>query len=155
MSELKLKSRPSEFKLLGTFVPGVDNPKIITGQSLYGSDIRLEGMLYAVFQKCPVFGGRVRSANLEHVRTLPGVTHAFVVPGTDEYNGLQSGVAIVADSFWRANNARKQLEVDWETTHADSTEGYAKQAEKLAIEPGETLLRRRTPSPRGAAPVER
>ncbi len=139
VSELKLKSRPSEFKLLGTFVPGVDNPKIITGQSLYGSDIRLEGMLYAVFQKCPVFGGRVRSANLEHVRALPGVTHAFVVPGTDEYNGLQSGVAIVADSFWRANNARKQLEVDWETAHADSTEGYAKQAEKLAIEPGETL----------------
>lgn len=139
ISKLKLKSRPSEFKLLGTFVPGVDNPKIITGQPLYASDIRLEGMLHAVYQKCPVFGGQVRSANLEHVRTLPGVTHAFIVPGSDEYNGLQPGVAIVAKSFWEANAARRQLAVNWETTHADSTADYAKQAEKLAGEPGETL----------------
>lgn len=139
VSELKLKSRPSEFKLLGTFVPGVDNPKILTGQPIYGSDIRLDGMLYAVYQKCPVFGGKARSANLEHVRSLPGVTHAFIVPGTDEYSGLQPGVAIVAETFWEANSAREQLKVDWETTHADSSEGYAEQAKTLAAEPGETL----------------
>jgi isoquinoline 1-oxidoreductase beta subunit len=96
-------------------------------------------MLYAVYQKCPVFGGKARAANLDHVRTLPGVTHAFIVPGTDEYNGLQPGVAIVAETFWEANSARKQLKVDWETTHTDSSEGYAKQAEVMAAEPGETL----------------
>jgi isoquinoline 1-oxidoreductase beta subunit len=139
VSELKLKSRPEEFKLLGTFVRGVDNPKIITGQSLYGSDTRLDGMLYAVYQKCPVFSGKARSANLDHVRTLPGVTHAFIVPGGSEFNGLQPGVAIVAKSFWEANKARKELQVDWETTHSDSTEDYARQAAALAEEPGETL----------------
>jgi isoquinoline 1-oxidoreductase beta subunit len=139
VSDLKLKSRPSEFKLLGTFVRGVDNHKILTGQLKYGSDVRLDGMLYAMYQKCPVFGGKARSANLDHIRTLPGVTHAFIVPGTDEYNGLQPGVAVVAKSFWEVNAARKQLEVDWETTHADSSEEFAKQAEALAAEPGETL----------------
>ena len=139
VSELKLKSRPSEFKLLGTFVRGVDNPEILTGKPLFGSDVRLEGMLYAMYQKCPVFGGKARSANLDHIRTLPGVKHAFIVEGTDEYNGLQPGVAVVAESFWEANAARKQLKVDWETTHADSSAEYAKQAEALAAEMGEIL----------------
>ena len=139
VSTLKLKSRPEEFKLLGTFVRGVDNPKILTGQPLFGSDIRLEGMLYAMYQKCPVFGGSARSANLEYVRTLPGVTHAFIVPGGKEYNGLQPGVAVVGTSFWEVNEARKQLQVDWETTHADSSEDYARQAEALAAGPGENL----------------
>jgi len=139
VASLKLKSRPEEFKLLGTFVPGVDNHDILTGQQKYGSDIRLEGMLYAMYQKCPVFGGKARSANLEHVMSLPGVTHAFIVDGTDEYNGLQPGVAVVGTSFWEVNKARRQLEVDWETTHTASTASFDSQAEKLAGEMGETL----------------
>jgi len=139
VSKLQLKSRPDQFKLLGTFVPGVDNQKILTGQPLYGSDVRLEGMLYAVYQKCPVFGGKARSANLDHVRTLPGVTHAFIVEGTDDIRGLWPGVAVVAKTWWEADSARKQLKVDWETTHTDSSEEYAKKAEALAAESGETL----------------
>lgn len=138
VSALKLKSRPADFKLLGTSVPGVDNQKILSGQPIFASDLRLDGMLYAVYQKCPVFGGKARGANLEEVLELPGVTHAFIVPGTDEYNGLQPGVAIVAESFWEANEARKQLQVDWETTHTDSTTDYAEQAAQLATEAGET-----------------
>ena len=139
VSDLQLKSRPSEFKLLGRFVAGVDNAKILTGQPLFGSDIRLKGMLYAMFEKCPVFGGQVRGANVEHIRTLPGVTHAFIVQGTDDIRGLQPGVAIVAESWWEANTARKQLKVDWQTTQADSSTDYAKQAEALAGERGEIL----------------
>ena len=86
-----------------------------------------------------VFGGKALSANLEYIRTRPGVTHAFIVPGGDDYNGLRPGVAVVAKTWWQANQAREQLKVDWETTHADSTADYAKQAEKLATEPQETL----------------
>jgi isoquinoline 1-oxidoreductase beta subunit len=139
VSKLKLKSRPSEFKLLGSFVQGVDNQKILTGQPLFGCDTRIEGMLYAVFQKSPIFGGKVRTANVDEVKALPGVTHAFVVKGTKDMRGLQPGVAIVANTWWEANSAREQLKVDWETTHTDSSEGYLMQAEALAAEPGETL----------------
>ena len=139
VSELKLKSRPSEFKLLGKFVPGVDNPKILTGQPLFGCDIRLDGMLYAVFEKSAVFNSKLRGSNVDKIRSLPGVTHAFVVPGTDDVRGLQPGVAIVAKTWWEANSARKQLKIDWETTQSDSSEDYAKQAEALAAEPGKTL----------------
>lgn len=139
VSQLSLKSRPDEFKLLGQFIPGIDNEKILTGQPLFGCDVRLPGMLYAQFEKCPVFGGKVRSANVEHIRTLPGVTHAFIVKGTDDLRGLQAGVAIVAETWWEADSARKQLKVDWQTMQADSSSEYSRQAEILAGKPGETL----------------
>jgi len=139
IADLELKSRPDDFSLLGTFVPGVDNHKILTGQALFGCDTRLDGMVYAVFAKCPIFEGKVRSANVEEIRKLPGVTHAFVVEGTDDPRGLQSGVAIVASTWWEANSARKRLRVDWDTNQADSSADYERQAEALRGEPGETL----------------
>ena len=139
VSDLRLKSRPEEFNLLGTFVPGVDNPDILTGQALFGCDTRLDGMLYAVYEKCPTFGGRVRTANVDTVRALPGVTHAFVVEGTDNLEGLLPGVAIVATTWWEANQARQKLRVDWATGHADSTAEYERRAAALKDEPGDTL----------------
>jgi isoquinoline 1-oxidoreductase beta subunit len=136
VSVLKLKSRPEEFRLLGTFVPGVDNPKILTGQPLFGCDVRKDGMLYAQFVKCPVFGGKVRQANVDEVAALPGITHAFVVAGTDDLSGLMPGVAIVGETWWAVGAAREKLKVDWATTHADSSTGFAAEAERLARETG-------------------
>ena len=139
VATLELKSRPEEFKLLGRFVPGVDNPQILTGKPLFGCDTRLDGMLYAVYEKCPAFGGKVRSANVDEIRALPGVTHAFVVEGTDNLEGLLPGVAIVASSWWEANTARQSLRVDWATRHADSSAEYTRQAATLKDQAGETL----------------
>ena len=139
VGDLDLKSRPEDFSLLGSFVPGVDNSKILTGQPMFGCDTRLDGMLYAVFEKCPVFEGKVRDANVEEIRKLPGVTHAFVVAGTDYLLGLRSGVAIVAGSWWDANSARKRLRVNWDTNHSDSSADFERQAEALRGESGEVL----------------
>ncbi|HEY9226109.1 MAG TPA: molybdopterin cofactor-binding domain-containing protein, partial [Gemmatimonadaceae bacterium] len=97
---------PKDFKLLGTRVPGVDNPKIVTGAPLFGIDVQLPGMLYATYTKCPVFGGKVVSANIDAVKARPGVRDAFVV---DDIAGLPSGVAVVADSTWNALSATKAL----------------------------------------------
>ncbi len=138
-SSLDLKSRPADFKLLGSFVPGVDNHRILTGQPLFGCDVRLDGMLYAVYEKCPAFGGRVSSANVEEIRGLPGVTHAFVVDGTDNLAGLLPGVAIVAETWWDAQSARRKLRVEWDKPHADSTGEYNRQATALLDTDGETL----------------
>jgi len=139
VDDLELKSDPKEFRLMGRFVSGVDNPKIVAGEPLFGCDVRLEGMLYAVFQKCPTYGGRVRSANLEHVRSLPGVTHAFVIEGTSNERGLRPGVAIVAGTWWQADSARRALEVDWDTAHTDSSVAFANQATAHLAGPGQTL----------------
>jgi isoquinoline 1-oxidoreductase beta subunit len=139
VSTLKLKSRPEEFTLLGKFVPGVDNHRILTGQPLFGADTRLDGMLYAVYEKCPTYSGKVKSANVDEILKLPGVTHAFVVEGTDELTGLLPGVAIVGESWWEASSAREKLHVDWETDHSDSTADYDRQADVLAGQAGKTM----------------
>lgn len=74
---VKLKD-PKDFKLLGTRVGGYQNQDIVTGKPLFGIDQKVEGMLFAVYQKCPVFAGKVVSANLDKIKTLPGVKDAFV-----------------------------------------------------------------------------
>jgi len=125
---------PKDFKIIGQSVHSVDNPKIVTGQPLYGIDVVRPGMLYAVFQKCPVFGGKVVSANIDAIKALPGIRDAFVVKGGDNLQGLLDGVAIVADSWWIANKARKQLEIVWDEgpTAAQSSAGFASDAAELA-----------------------
>ncbi|HUP21354.1 MAG TPA: molybdopterin cofactor-binding domain-containing protein, partial [Thermoanaerobaculia bacterium] len=134
---LQLKD-PKDFVILGTRKPGVDNFAITTGKPLFGIDVTVPGMKYAVFEKCPVFGGKVKSANLDAVRQSPGVTHAFVVEGGESpMFGLMSGVAIVADTWWAASHARRKLEVVWDEgpTASQSSEGFAQQAQALAAQP--------------------
>lgn len=140
-STVKLKD-PKTFTLLGTRVSGVDNPKIVTGKPLYGIDTKLPGMVYAVYEKCPVFGGKVVSANLDEVKKLPGVKDAFIVEGTANVAGLMPGVAIVADSTWSAFSARKQLKVVWdEGKYAnDSSANFAAQAAALSKKPGGSVI---------------
>jgi isoquinoline 1-oxidoreductase beta subunit len=143
-----LKSVPLEdakdFTLIGRPRPGVDTPAIVTGRPLYGIDVRVPGMLHAVFEKCPVFGGKVTSANLDQVRAQPGVRHAFVVEGGAALNGLLSGVAVVAESWWAAKSAREQLIVQWnEGAAADvSSAGHARRAAELAGAEPARILRR-------------
>ena len=59
-----------EYRLLGRRITGVDNHKLVTGQPLFGIDQTVPQMSYAVYQKCPATGGRVVSANLDHIKTL-------------------------------------------------------------------------------------
>jgi isoquinoline 1-oxidoreductase beta subunit len=114
LEDVPLKA-PESFRIVGTRVAGVDNHAIVTGTPLYGIDVALPGMLYAVYEKCPVFGGKVKRANVDEVRRLPGVRHAFVVgDGGTALDGLLDGVAIVADSWWLARSARAKLVVEWD-----------------------------------------
>ena len=141
MATVTLKN-PKDFRIIGKPMPGVDNHKVVTGQPLFGIDVTVPGMLYATFEKCPVFGGKAASANVEEIKTLPGVKNAFIVEGGTVLNGLLSGVAIVADSWWAAKSARAKLKIAWEegsTAQQSSASIRAKAMEFFATTPQRSL----------------
>jgi isoquinoline 1-oxidoreductase beta subunit len=136
-ADLRLKD-PKDFKIIGKGLAGVDNMAITTGKPIFSVDVSLPGMLSAVFEKCPVFGGSAVSANLDEIKKLPGIRHAFIVAGPTAGArgpaGPASGVAIVADRWWQAQNARKSLQVIWDEgpVATQSSAGYAAQAQQLS-----------------------
>jgi len=139
---------PKNFKIIGKPHGGVDNLAIVTGKPSFSIDVNPPGMLYAVLEKCPVFGGKVMSANLADIKKLPGIKHAFVIeppapaaPAAGARGGggpaaplFASGVAIVADNWWLAQNARKSLKVVWDegAVATQSSAGFMTQAKTMA-----------------------
>jgi isoquinoline 1-oxidoreductase beta subunit len=149
VDQLEFKT-PDQYKLLGTRITGVNNQEVVTGQPLFGIDTVVPGMLYANYVKCPVIGGKAVSANLDEIKALPGIKHAFIMPGTTDVSyfevgsgdGVASGVAIVAESTWQAIKARRQLNVEWDTSNAsdDNWDDFVEQATELAKGPGANVL---------------
>jgi isoquinoline 1-oxidoreductase beta subunit len=92
------------YRLIGHRLPRLDIPAKVTGAAEYGIDVRLEGMLHAAVLHCPVFGGSLKSYDAASVQGRRGVRAVLPVPG---------GVAVVADSYWRAQEAAKLLTVEW------------------------------------------
>jgi isoquinoline 1-oxidoreductase beta subunit len=150
LSSVKLKD-PKDYRIIGHSQPGVDTHAIVTGKPLFGIDVVVPGMLYASIEKAPVFAGKVKSANVDKIKTLPGVRHVLVIDGgitpaalTPWEPGMEPGIAIVADTWWQAQQARKQLKVDWDPGPAatQNSEGFRKRAEELLQAPPGTTVRK-------------
>ncbi len=96
---------PKQFHIIGKPTKRLDTPDKVNGSAQYGIDSRLPGMLYAVVERCPVFGGKVASFD---------ATRAKAVPGVKDVIQISDGVAVVADNTWTAMQGRKALDVKWD-----------------------------------------
>jgi isoquinoline 1-oxidoreductase beta subunit len=96
---------PDQFTLIGTPAARLDTKVKINGTAIFGIDVRLPDMVYAAVVTCPVPGGTVKSFDAKAVLGHRGVQ--TVVP-------LASGVAVVADRFWRAQQAALALPIEWD-----------------------------------------
>jgi len=106
--KVRLKN-PSEFRLIGKRVRRLDSRAKCDGSQKFGLDLDLPGMKIAVVAHPPVFGGRVKSIDDKEARSGAGVRDVFEIPLVKG-----SGVAIVADRFWTAKQARDRLKIDWD-----------------------------------------
>ena len=135
-NRVPLKQR-KDYRFLGRRLGGVDNAKIVTGQPLFGIDQQLPGMLYAVYEKSPAYGGSVAEANIDEVRLRAGVKDVFITDG-DPRGDAPPGVVIVANSTWAAFSAKRALKVGWNSSPAstDSSIAAETKARTLAGERG-------------------
>jgi isoquinoline 1-oxidoreductase subunit beta len=102
--EPKLKD-PKDFVIVGKRITRLDTPAKTFGTAEFGIDVKLPGMLYASLEQCPVIGGKVKSFDASKAKGMPGVVDVVQV---------SDGVAVVANSYWRARKAREQLKVEWD-----------------------------------------
>ena len=96
---------PKDFTIVGKKTKRLDTPAKINGTAVFGIDVKMPGMVYAALEQCPVIGGTVKSFDASKARSMPGVVDVVQIP---------DGVAVVANSWWRANMARKALTIVWD-----------------------------------------
>lgn len=130
--QVKLKD-PKDFTIIGRSISGIDSPRIVRGEPIFGIDTQLPGMKYAAFERAPTFGAKLVSADLDAAKAVPGVEDAFVLEGGDNPELLIDGVAIIASNWWTANKAREKLAAQWDNGEwgSHSTAGYAARAAEL------------------------
>src|ERR1700688_1156466 len=151
LDSVKLKD-PKDFRIVGKPVAQYDTAQIVTGAPLFGIDIQRPGMLYAACERAPVFGAKVLSADLVAAKAVKGVRDVFIidgkVPTKEGFNTAQgmlhSSVAVVADSCWAANKARRLLKITWadHPTSKQSSASFASQAAALYKAPPHETTRR-------------
>ncbi|MFN8537053.1 MAG: molybdopterin cofactor-binding domain-containing protein [Thermomicrobiales bacterium] len=138
----------SQFKLIGQSLPRLDIPAKVDGSAIYGLDVRVPGMVYAVIKHCPSLGGTLAKAPATPSGAMAVVPTSVIAASArgSEVVGATNAVAVVADTTWNAWQAARRLQVSW-TIPASSNAIDSAQFQTQA----QTLLTTATPYASGAA----
>lgn len=135
-SEVTLKDS-KDFKLIGSHIKNVDGFDIVTGKPLFGIDFERDDMTLAMIVHPPAFGMRLKSYDDTEARSMPGVKDIFTIntsidePQWSDVNAFNELVVITGDTTWQILNAKKALNIEWETVgELESTEGHASKLEE-------------------------
>lgn len=124
--------KSEEFEIIGKPLPRKDIPEKVDGSAIYGLDVRVPGMVYAMVARCPVFGGKVKSFDASKAKALEGVQDAFVIdPAPDVHSW--GGVAVIAGSTYTVTQAKNLLQIEWDygPHAAESSETLRRQFRRL------------------------
>ena len=141
--ELNFKE-DADFRYVGKGeLPIYDLHDITTGKAVYGADVNLAGMLFAVVARPPVVGGKLKSVDAAETLKVSGVLQTVEIPGA----GLGSkfaplgGVAVVAHNTWQAIQGRDKLKLEWDDgEHASyDSEAYHQAMSETAKKPGKVI----------------
>jgi isoquinoline 1-oxidoreductase beta subunit len=124
---------PEQFRLIGQPMARLDTPVKVDGSAKFGIDTRLPDMVYAAVATCPVFGGTLKQFDRSAIVDRRGIL--AVVP-------LDNGVAVVADRFWRAQQALAALPIVWDEGSAAATNSDQFRQAYIAALDGPTVTAR-------------
>jgi isoquinoline 1-oxidoreductase subunit beta len=121
--EVTLKS-PKNYTLIGKATKKSNIKDILTGKAIYGIDVKVPGMVYAVIERCPVLKGKLVKFDDSACKQVGGFIQCVTVASSAAPMHLHAGVAVIANNIWSAMQARKVLKVEWDegTENTDSTE---------------------------------
>ncbi len=104
--------QPESYRILGQPTNRLDNPRLVDGMEIFGTDFVHDDMLVGAILPCPIFGGTLASVDLEPALTIPGIVDVIE---------MERAVIVVADTYWRAQKAADQLAPEWEPPSGDAT----------------------------------
>ena len=149
---------PDQFTVIGTSVARLDTPLKVNGSAQYGIDTRIPGMVYAAVQSSPVPGGTLMSYDFDAIKDRPGIIQAVELgPKNPEYNmdhpwssqyspssgrggnDVTSGVAVLADSWYRAKTALELMPIEWDDGPGAGLDNEAMYAQRFSLidQPGD------------------
>ena len=137
-AELK---NPSEFKILGKKQLLLDVPDMISGKSIYGMDVRLEGMVYAALKRSPNPFGSLKSFDSKEVRKIPGVLDVFSFEAVAYSINSNAAVCVVGESTHVCFEALKRVKIEWEDAqfHSTDSKGFRAQLDS-ALEAADQVV---------------
>lgn len=98
---------PSSWTIAGKSIPRVDIHDIVTGKIRFGVDTQLPGMLHAAIAQSPVFGSKAVSIDSSKVDNRRGILKVL---------NMGEFVVVVADNWWRAKEALRDVSIEWESS---------------------------------------
>lgn len=125
---------PATFKLIGKSTKQISGPAKSSGKQVFGLDVYPPGVKTVLIARPPIFGAKVASFEASNSMKIAGAVKALQVP----LDRGASGVAIVADGYWPAKQARDVLEVQWDTSGVETADSdkLLEQYKALAKTPG-------------------
>jgi isoquinoline 1-oxidoreductase beta subunit len=141
-NQVRLKDR-KDWRYIGKPHPIVDLEDIVRGRAIYGIDVVIPGMKYASIERCPVYGGKVKSFDAEAALSIAGVERVVEIPATPMPSGFKplGGVAVIANDTWSAQQGRQRLKINWDygPNAGYDTETYRAELEATARQPGKVV----------------